>query len=76
MSISTEQISALIEEMAVAGYNREVEGNDWHKDLNKNSIQREMWREIAREMLLAVKFPAGLYQTCFYLHNRGKGVGE
>lgn len=67
MSISKEQIDQLIEEMAIAGYEREVEGNDWYKDLSSNSIRCEMWREIARAMLRSVKFPQYLYQACYNL---------
>lgn len=65
--ISEQEVNDLIEQMAIAGYEREVEGNDWHKDLHPNSIQRAMWREIAKTMLRAVRFPQYLYQACYQL---------
>ena len=65
--IAESHVNQIIEDMAIAGYNREVEGNDWHKHLHENSIQREAWREIAREMLRSVKFPSHLYQACYHL---------
>lgn len=67
MSVSKADLDQIIEDMARAGFNREVEGNDW-RELGERSIVRAHWKEIAKEMLRAVKQPSQLYLACQMLH--------